>query len=157
MTFIKGLSGNPAGRPKGIIDKRSELRNLLEEHSQDILKKLVERAIVGEPGALKLCVERLLPRIKTDDRISFELPEGRIDDLDNMLEIIQVITEAVASGKMSMEDAEKFTEFLKRQRGLYLAVEIKKAEAVRDAKWKQDHAARMSMSASGRDDAFSDG
>jgi hypothetical protein len=56
-----------------------------------------------------------------------------------------------------MEDAEKFTEFLKRQRGLYLAVEIKKAEAVRDAKWKQDHAARMSMSASGRDDAFSDG
>jgi hypothetical protein len=91
MTFIKGLSGNPAGRPKGIIDKRSELRNLLEEHSQDILKKLVERAIVGEPGALKLCVERLLPRIKTDDRISFELPEGRIDDLDNMLEIIQVI------------------------------------------------------------------
>src|SRR3990167_1659582 len=108
MTFQAGQSGNPSGRPKGIIDKRIELRGLLESHAKDLIAKLVELAKAGEPTALRLCVERLLPRIKPDNNIYFELPDGRLDTGDNMLKSAQDITSAVAAGELSIEEAEKF-------------------------------------------------
>ena len=35
MTFQSGQSGNPSGRPKGIIDKRAKLREKLESHADE--------------------------------------------------------------------------------------------------------------------------
>jgi len=116
MTFQPGQSGNPNGRPKGIIDKRTELRNLFESHAKEIIEKLIESAKAGDPIALRLCVERLIPRIKPDIGINFKLPDGRIDTGDNMLQIAIDITRAVASGQMTIEEANKFTDFLKNQR-----------------------------------------
>jgi hypothetical protein len=128
MTFQQGQSGNPSGRPKGIMDKRAELRELLVPHSKDLIAKLVELAKSGEPTALRLCIERLLPRIKPDDSIYFELPEGRLDTGDNMLQIANNITAAVASGQLSIGEAEKFSDFIDRQRST-----IKKAD------WQKDN------------------
>lgn len=116
MTFQSGQSGNPNGRPKGIVDKRAELRGLLEPHAKEIVEKLIETAKAGDPTALRLCIERLIPRVKSDTGINFELPEGGIETGDNMLEIVNRITDAVASGLLTIEEAEKFTEFLKSQR-----------------------------------------
>lgn len=76
---IKPLqSGNPIGRPKGIVDKRAKFRSLLEEHAEEIIGKLVALAKIGDSTALRLCIERLLPRVKPDDGIYFDLPEGRV-------------------------------------------------------------------------------
>jgi hypothetical protein len=133
MTFQIGQSGNPSGRPKGIIDRRAEFRGLLELHAKDLIEKLVEMAKSGEPTALRLCVERLLPRIKPDDTIHFSLPDGRIDTGDNMLQIANDLTNAVASGQMTLEEADKFTEFLKHQRKLIDQAEQKK----KDEDWKK--------------------
>ncbi|OGT38879.1 MAG: hypothetical protein A3F12_02775 [Gammaproteobacteria bacterium RIFCSPHIGHO2_12_FULL_38_14] len=116
MTFQPGHSGNPNGRPKGIIDRRAELRGLLEPHAKEIVDKLIEFAKAGDPTALKLCIERLIPRVKPDTGINFELPEGCIDHGENMLKIAHDITVAVACGSLTIEEAEKFTEFLKHQR-----------------------------------------
>lgn len=124
MTFKAGQSGNPNGRPRGVIDKRSKFRALLEAHAEAIIGKLVESAKEGDPTALKLCVERLLPRAKPDAGIEFPLPEGRIDSADNMLQIVNDLTQAVASGAMTMEEADKFRTFLKCQR--WAAEEVKR-------------------------------
>jgi hypothetical protein len=118
MTFQPGQSGNPNGRPKGIVDKRAELRGLLEPHAKEIVEKLIESAKAGDPTALRLCIERLIPRVKPDTGINFVLPEGGIDLGNNMLEIAHRITETVACGSLTIEEAERFTEFLKRQRWL---------------------------------------
>jgi len=118
MTFQTGQSGNPNGRPKGIVDKRAELRGLLEPHAKEIVEKLIECAKAGDPAALRLCIERLIPRVKPDSGITFDLPEGQIDNGDNMLKIANDVTAAVASGLLTIEEAEKFTEFLKHQRWL---------------------------------------
>ena len=137
MTFQPGQSGNPSGRPKGIIDKRAGLRELLESHAKEIIEKLIERAKAGDPVALRLCVERLIPRIKPDQGINFPLPEGGIDTGENMLQIANNVTSAVALGIMTIEEAEKFTEFLKHQRWFIDEAERKKKQEISDADWKK--------------------
>ena len=66
MTFNKGQSGNPSGRPKGAVSKRSQLSKLLEPHAHALIDKAVELALTGEPSALRLCIERLIPRAKEE-------------------------------------------------------------------------------------------
>jgi hypothetical protein len=83
---------------------------------------------------LKLCVERLIPRVKPDTGISFELPEGGMDTGDNMLEIAHHVTEAVACGLLTIEEAEKFTDFLKHQR--WSINEAKNKQ--KDEEWKKE-------------------
>lgn len=118
MTFQPGQSGNPNGRPKGIVDKRARLREKLESHADEIIDALIARAKVGDSGALKLCVERLIPRVKSDDGIVFELPDGRLDMGNNMLQIAHDLTQAVALGRLTFEEAFKFTNFINHQRRL---------------------------------------
>jgi len=65
MPFQKGQSGNPAGRPKGIRDRRVALRSMLEPHSNALVEKSVELALNGDTQALKLCLERLIPPIRS--------------------------------------------------------------------------------------------
>lgn len=66
--FKQGKSGNPSGRPKGIWDKRTELRALLEPHAKELIAEAVALATQGDVGALRLCIERLVPALRTEDR-----------------------------------------------------------------------------------------
>lgn len=145
MTFQPGQSGNSSGRPKGIIDKRAELRGLLEPHAKEIIEKLIENAKAGDSTALRLCVERLIPRVKPDMGLSFELPEGRIDTGDNMLKIANDVIAAVACGLLTIEEAEKFTEFLKHQRWAVEEAERKQRDEIeREERRKYWEAKRQS-------------
>lgn len=134
MTFQSGKSGNPSGRPKGLIDKRSTLRGMLEPHAKDIVEKLVSLAKGGDLTALKLCVERLIPRVRQDESILFELPEGQIDNGENMLRIVNNIIESVADGLLTLEEAEKLTEFFKNQRWV---MELARKK-IKDDSWKKE-------------------
>jgi hypothetical protein len=62
--FEKGQSGNPAGKPKGAKDKRTELRELLRPHAPALVEKAVELALNGDLTALKLCLDRIMPPLK---------------------------------------------------------------------------------------------
>lgn len=126
MTFKTGQSGNPGGRPKGIADKRTQLRSLLQPHAEDLVNKLIERAKLGDSWAMKLCIDRLIPPVKKDDAIFFDLPEGELGSPENMLKTVESMTSAVASGQLSVAEAEKLSEFLNHQRKI-----------IKDAEWKQ--------------------
>jgi len=65
--FSNGISGNPAGRPRGIPDKRTELRALLRPHAEDLVAKAVELAKAGDTTALRICIDRLIPPAKAKD------------------------------------------------------------------------------------------
>jgi hypothetical protein len=65
MPFKKGQSGNPAGRPKGLRDRRAALRYKLTRQLPDILKTLAAAAKGGDIQAARLILERTLPALKS--------------------------------------------------------------------------------------------
>ncbi len=75
MGFKKGQSGIPSGRPKGISDRRTQLRKLLAPHAQELVNKAVELARSGDSRALRLCLERIMASIRAkDEPVSIDQP-----------------------------------------------------------------------------------
>lgn len=70
--FAKGTSGNAHGRPIGSRNKATLIaQSLLYDAFEPIVKKTIERALAGDPSALKLCFDRLVPRERA---IEIDLP-----------------------------------------------------------------------------------
>lgn len=63
--FKPGQSGNPAGRPKGAKNRSTELRSLLEPHAPALVEKAVQMALEGDTVALKLCLDRIIPTMRS--------------------------------------------------------------------------------------------
>jgi len=62
MTFQPGQSGNPAGRAVGSRNKKTLAAEAqLFDHAKELVDELVERARRGEPAAMRLVMERILP------------------------------------------------------------------------------------------------
>jgi len=63
--FKKGQSGNPNGRPKGPVSAGAlRAKELIEEKAEWLVNKCFELAETGDVGAIRLCLERLLPPMK---------------------------------------------------------------------------------------------
>ena len=67
MKFQKGQSGNPAGKPRGAKDRRTELRALFQPRSGELVNKAIEMALSGDAACLRLCIDRLVAPIKAQD------------------------------------------------------------------------------------------
>ncbi|MBL3676168.1 MAG: hypothetical protein JKP92_01480 [Alphaproteobacteria bacterium] len=64
--FRPGQSGNPKGKPKGARNKATlAAQALLEGEAEGIARKAVELAKVGDVTALRLCLERVVPGLKS--------------------------------------------------------------------------------------------
>ena len=74
MPFAKGQSGNPAGRPPGARNKTTLLmETLLAEQGEEVTCAAIARAREGDAAALRLCLDRLLPRGR-ERPVPFALP-----------------------------------------------------------------------------------
>jgi hypothetical protein len=63
--FQKGQSGNPTGRPKGTLNKYTELsRQLLSEKGPEIVQMVIQKALEGDVACLKMCMDRIVPSQK---------------------------------------------------------------------------------------------
>src|ERR1700686_4992580 len=61
--FTKGVSGNPAGRPVGSRNAATEMAQaLLDGEGAALMRKCIDDALGGDKSAMKLCLERLVPR-----------------------------------------------------------------------------------------------
>ena len=102
--FKSGQSGNPGGRPKGALNKATlAAQALLEGEAEALTRKAVELAKSGNPMALRLCLERLLPPRK-DRPISFTLP--KIKAAEDLPRALGAILEAVAQGEITPGDGQ---------------------------------------------------
>jgi hypothetical protein len=99
MPFVKGQSGNPAGRPPGAPNKATlALEAKLETRADEIVGLLVERALAGQMAAMRMCIERLLPRGR-ERPVPLELPTIRTGaDVERA---VAEITAAVGTGAVT--------------------------------------------------------
>src|SRR6516162_1404306 len=72
--FEKGRSGNPGGRRRGSRNKATlAAAALLEGEAEALTRKAVEMALDGDPTAMRLCMERVLPPCR-ERTVEFSLP-----------------------------------------------------------------------------------
>jgi Family of unknown function (DUF5681) len=103
MPFQKGQSGNPAGRPRGIVNRATALaQNLLSERVEGIARKVIELAEEGDMAAIRVCMERLVPPIKHQP-VAVELPP--IEKAADSVEAMTSIAAAVAAGDLTAAEA----------------------------------------------------
>ncbi len=120
MGFKKGQSGNPAGRPKGAKDKRTELRDLLKPHAPDLIKKLVELALSGDASALKCCLDKLVPSVRARDESVLVNLQGDLTEKGN-----QLLAE-LSAGNISPSEASQIMNTLTGQSRLSIADDLER-------------------------------
>ncbi len=106
MKFLPGESGNPSGRPKGSTNKRTQLTQLLEPRAEEIINKMVALALDGDPNALRLCVERLLPKAQHKP-VEVDLPEFDEKSSISQNETIELILRGILSGSIVPDEGKK--------------------------------------------------
>ncbi len=109
--FIPGQSGNPSGRPKGALNKTTlACRALLEGEAEVLTRKAIILAKEGNPVALRLCLQRLLPPLRKDRTINFTLP--KMEGPEDLFKGIAAILEAVAQGEITPGEGQTLTTIL---------------------------------------------
>jgi hypothetical protein len=101
--FEAGTSGNPRGRPKGSRNKATlAIEALLEGEMESLTRTLIEKAKQGDMGALRLCIDRVLPA-RRDRTVSFDLPE--IESSGDAVKAAAAVMRACAAGELSPHEA----------------------------------------------------
>jgi hypothetical protein len=101
--FAKGHSGNPSGRPPGLRNKATRAAEmLLDGEAETITRKAIEHAKGGDPWAIRLCLERILPARK-DRPVDFHLLP--IEAASDAAKASSAIVAAVADGSLTPSEA----------------------------------------------------
>jgi Family of unknown function (DUF5681) len=112
--FAKGVSGNPAGRPRGARNRATVAAEaLLEGEAEALTRKAVEMALGGDVMALRLCLERLLPPRK-ERAIAFELPA--LASVEDAARAFGALLAAVAEGRITPSEASALAGLIEAQR-----------------------------------------
>ena len=111
--FQPGQSGNRAGRQRGSRNKGTlAAATLLDGEALRLTRRAVEAALAGDMLAMKLCLERVLPRCH-ERPVTFSLPSlaaignGEIDELSpqNVSRAMNAVTTALACGEITPGEA----------------------------------------------------
>jgi hypothetical protein len=99
--FEKG--NRPAGRRAGSRNKRTlAAAVLLEGEGETLTRRAVELALVGDPTAMRLCIERILPPCR-ERAVKFALPP--VESAADISAAMQAVTSALAEGVITPGEA----------------------------------------------------
>jgi hypothetical protein len=101
--FEKGRSGNPSGRRTGSRNKATlAAAGLLEGEAEALTRRAVELALGGDPTAMRLCLERVLPPMR-ERAVKFALPP--IESPSDIARAMKAVTAALADGAITPGEA----------------------------------------------------
>jgi Family of unknown function (DUF5681) len=102
--WAPGQSGNPRGTRTGSKHKATLFaESLLSGEAEGLVRKVVELAKAGDVGALKICMDRLLPPLKSRP-VNFKLPTLRTTS--DALAALTALVEGMSSGQLLAEEVE---------------------------------------------------
>jgi len=113
--FPKGKSGKPSGRPKGSRNKTTLMAQaLFDDQAEQICLKVIDLALTdGNFSALKACLDRLLPPLKSAP-VLFEIPE--VKTMKDLANACNAVISAYSTGKITADDARVIQDLLEGQR-----------------------------------------
>jgi hypothetical protein len=119
--FNKGYSGNPAGRPKGSFNRTTlAAQQLLRSESEKITRKVIQLALQGDLTALRLCLDRVLPRRHPPLQIDL----GPLDEVNHLRAAFAQVRVAVANGEISASELPALTALLNAHMKFFEVVEF---------------------------------
>jgi hypothetical protein len=95
VQFTKGASGNPAGRPKGIKDKRHRFNEAIESMIPEVLESVFQKAVAGDMTAAKMLLDRSLPTKRPEQE------RAQISIKENTALNAREVLKSVFAGEMS--------------------------------------------------------
>src|SRR5688572_6887463 len=107
--FAKGVSGNPAGRPRGSRDRATVFAEaLIEERAEPLTVKMIELAEAGDSGLLKLFFKTIFPSGR-DACVELDVPAGQELDCE---EVFRLTARALFDGEITPDQALRIGRFL---------------------------------------------
>lgn len=125
--FKPGKSGNPAGRPKGIKDRRVALREKLLPHADQLIEMVTTFAKSGDMAAMKIIMDRLIPPLK-EEPIHVEI--SKIENAVDCTQAQAAVVNAVAAGDMLPSEGQAISNLIEAQRRAFETTEL--AQQMRD-------------------------
>lgn len=99
-------SPNPAGRPRGIVDKRTRITQALAKDAEEIVKVVTAAARSGDLQACGLILARVAPALKSEsERVQFDF-----DATAPLTEQVQSVLQAIADGNVSVDVGKQIIE-----------------------------------------------
>ncbi len=132
MADTRFQPGNP-GRPKGVPDKRTALREMLEPHAPELFGIVVAKAKEGDMTTMRLCLERRAPPIKArDEPVSMPDLDGSL--ADNARNVVR----AMGAGDISPDQAAAVLAAFASQLRVIEATELEQRIAALEATAKRN-------------------
>jgi hypothetical protein len=116
--YVKGVSGNPAGKPADIMNEATRVAAMLLTGSTPVLvHKTIELALMGKTAPLKYCLDRIIAP-QRDQPVVFETSlEG--DGPPDLAGAMALIAAAAAEGTINPSQAATLCQaFADRARGI---------------------------------------
>ena len=108
--FLRGASGNPLGRPAGIMNQATrDAAVLLGGEARALTRKAIELALAGDLAALRLCIDRIIAP-QREQPVAFALPP--IEKAGDLAAAATALTVAAAGGAMTPGDAASLAQVL---------------------------------------------
>jgi hypothetical protein len=103
VPFVQGESGHPSRRPPGFRDIETLLcERFLDAQAEGLTRTLVNLANGGGHAALRLCIDRILPR-GASRPIHFELP--RVDSAAAARRSVADVVAAMGRAELAPREA----------------------------------------------------
>lgn len=101
------------GRPRGSRNQRTVFSEMMDSHGEALIKQCQVQALKGDPTALRLCMERLLPPCKPSNN-RFLLPT--VKTASDVGLALQSVLQEVARGRLSGQEGEAIAAILENHR-----------------------------------------
>jgi hypothetical protein len=137
--FRKGTSGNPAGRAPGSRNHATQMAEvLIEGEAEALTRRAIELALEGDALALKLCLERIVPRRKSR-AVTLDLP--RIDCVEDLGQAIDTVLQEVAGGRLFLDEGAALIGMMESKRKAVETIDLEKRLQALEADTAPDGAA----------------